>query len=133
MLTMLPGCLWSRQRCAAACIMYQVPLRLVLMTAFQPFTEKSIAGCGNCPPALLIRLSMRPCTAQIVSNSALTASGSRMSATCAVALIASDGDDMGAEPREQPGDRPPDAAGAARHHHDPIFERIGREHGRMDR
>src|ERR1044072_6899659 len=27
MLTMLPGCLRARQRCAAACIMYQVPLR----------------------------------------------------------------------------------------------------------
>ena len=44
MLTMLPGYLLPRQCCAAACIMCQVPFRLVLMTAFQPFTAKSIAG-----------------------------------------------------------------------------------------
>src|SRR5207244_2136290 len=80
MLAMLPGCLRSRQRCAAACIMYQVPFRLVSMTAFQPFTEKSIAACGNCPPALLTRPSMRPCAVQTASNKALTASGSRISA-----------------------------------------------------
>src|SRR6478609_7497673 len=61
--------------------MMQVPFRLVLMTAFQPFTEKSIAACGNCPPALLMRQSMRPCAAQIASNSALTEPGSLMSAT----------------------------------------------------
>ena len=33
--------------------MYQVPLRFVSMTAFQPFTLKSIAACGNWPPLLL--------------------------------------------------------------------------------
>ena len=149
MLTMLPGCLWSRQRCAAVCIMYQVPFRLVLMTAFQPFTEKSIAACGNCPPALLMRLSRRPCAAQIASNRALTASGSLMSAICAEALrprpanwatsasslppVAPDHGDMRAQPREQPGDRPPDAAGAARYDNDLILQRTGREHGRVNR
>ncbi len=46
---------------AAACIMNHVPFRLVFTTAFQPLTEKSIAGCGNCPPALLISMSTRPC------------------------------------------------------------------------
>src|SRR5271169_4900409 len=81
MLTMLPGRSASRQRRAAACIMCHVPFRLVLMTAFQPLTEKSIAGCGNCPPALLTRRSSRPRAAQTRSNIAPTCSGSRMSAT----------------------------------------------------
>jgi hypothetical protein len=40
---------------------------------------------------------------------------------------------MRAEPCKQPRDRTPAAAGAARHHHDQILERIGRKHGRMDR
>ena len=129
--------------------MYQVPFRLVLMTVFQPFTEKSIAACGNCPPALLTRLSSRPCAAHTVSNRALTASGSRMSAmmrgclqTAAgqlgherieLAAVAPDHGDMRAQPREQPGDRPPDAAGAARDDDDLILQRTGREHGRVDR
>jgi len=108
-----------------------VPLRFVLMTAFQPFTEKSMAGCGNCPPALLIRTSIRRCAAQTVSNNALIASGSRMSVASRrlsnsagqlsdqgvkFCLIApGDERNMRAEPRKQPGDRAADAAGAARH------------------
>ncbi len=50
----------SRQYCAARCIISQVPLRLLLMTALQPLGAKSIAACGNCPPALLTVQSMRP-------------------------------------------------------------------------
>ena len=60
MLTMLPGIFSACQRLAAACIMYQVPLRLVSMTASQPLTLKSIAACGYWPPALLTRASRRP-------------------------------------------------------------------------
>src|ERR1700736_2358138 len=114
MLTMLPGCLWSRQRFAEACIMYQVPFKLVSITAFQPLIEKSIEFCGNCPPALLMRPSTRPCASHTVSNRVLTASGSLMSAVCAdafrlraakwatngieLALVAADQCDMRAEP-----------------------------------
>ena len=47
--------------------------------------------------------------------------------------VAPDHDDMGAEPREQPGDRAADAAGAACDHHDLILQRIGRVHRRMRR
>jgi len=48
MLTMLPGVPASRQRRAAACIMYQVPLRLLSMTAFQPLGLMSSA-ITDCP------------------------------------------------------------------------------------
>ena len=47
--------------------------------------------------------------------------------------VASDHGDMRAQPREQPGDRPPDAAGAARDDDDLILQRTGREHGRVNR
>jgi hypothetical protein len=50
-----------------------------------------------------------------------------------LAFVAADHRDMRAEPCKQPRDRPPDAAGASRHHHDQILERIGRKHRRMDR
>ena len=60
MLTMLPA--WPRCATARAtlCIMLKVPLRLVSMTARQPFSLKSIAACGNWPPALLTSRSTRP-------------------------------------------------------------------------
>jgi hypothetical protein len=41
-----PGLAAAIHRLAAVCIMYQVPVRLVSMTAFQPLGEKSIAGWG---------------------------------------------------------------------------------------
>ncbi len=50
-----------------------------------------------------------------------------------LASVAPDHGDMRAQPREQPGDRPPDAAGAARYDDDLILERIGCEDGRMNR
>ena len=50
-----------------------------------------------------------------------------------LAAVAPDHGDMRAQPREQPGDRPPDAAGAAGHDDDLILQRIGREHGRVSR
>ena len=50
-----------------------------------------------------------------------------------LAAVAPDHGDMRAQPREQPGDRPPDAAGAARYDDDLILQRIGREHGRVSR
>ena len=50
-----------------------------------------------------------------------------------LASIAPDHGDMRAQPREQPGDRPPDAAGAARYDDDLILTCIGREHGRVGR
>ena len=72
-----------------------------------------------------------------------------MSATCADALrprpancgderielaaVAPDHGDMRAQPGKQPRDRPPDAAGAARHDDDLVLQRIGREHGRVGR
>ena len=60
MLTMLPGVPVSRQRFAAACIMYQVPFRLLSTTAFQPLGLMSSAAFGNWPPALLTCTSRRP-------------------------------------------------------------------------
>jgi hypothetical protein len=50
-----------------------------------------------------------------------------------LAAVAPDHGDMRAQPREQPGDRPSDAAGAARYDDDLVLACIGREHGRMDR
>ncbi len=47
--------------------------------------------------------------------------------------IAADNGDMRAEPCEQPADRPADAAGTSRHQDDFLLQRIGCEHGRMDR
>jgi hypothetical protein len=52
------------------------------MTAFQPFTEKSIAACGNYPPALFTSTSTRPKCAQAVSSIAAAALGSRMESGC---------------------------------------------------
>ena len=50
-----------------------------------------------------------------------------------LALVAPDQRDMRAEPRKQPGDGAPDAAGAARYHDDLVLQRIGCKHGRMNR
>ena len=50
-----------------------------------------------------------------------------------LASIAPDYRDMRAQPREQPGNRPPDAAGAARDDDDLIVQRAGREHSRVNR
>ena len=50
-----------------------------------------------------------------------------------LAAIAADQCDMRAQSREQPGDRPPDAAGAARDDDDLIRQRTSCEHGRMNR
>jgi hypothetical protein len=47
--------------------------------------------------------------------------------------IAPDHGDMRAQPREQPGDGPPDAAGAAGYDDDLVLQRTGREHGRVSR
>jgi hypothetical protein len=60
MLMMQPGWSWSRHCRAAACIMYQDPVRLVSMTAFQPLGVMSSAGAANWPPALLTRTSSFP-------------------------------------------------------------------------
>ena len=48
-----------------------------------------------------------------------------------LAAVAPDQCDMRAQPREQPGDRPSDAAGAARDDDDLILQRTRREHGRV--
>src|ERR1700704_1123214 len=50
-----------------------------------------------------------------------------------LALVAADNNALPAEPPKQPRDRAPDAAGAARHHHDALIERVGCEHRRMAR
>jgi hypothetical protein len=47
--------------------------------------------------------------------------------------VAPDHGDMRAQPREQPCDRPPDAAGTARYDDDLVLQRAGREHGRVGR
>src|ERR1700682_4040436 len=100
------------------------------MTAFQPFVEKSIAACGNCPPALLMRLSTRPCAVQTVSNrtpdclgfpdvgnvgGGLQVPAGQIGDECVeFGLVAPDNNDMRAPPREQPGERGPDAAVSSR-------------------
>src|SRR5258707_1384921 len=48
-------------------------------------------------------------------------------------LIATDNGDMRADACEQPGDRAPDAAGAAGHDDHPVLQRIAGENRRMDR
>ncbi|EWS62704.1 hypothetical protein Y695_04064 [Hydrogenophaga sp. T4] len=78
MLTMLPGRPCSTQRLAAPCIMYQLPLRLVSITAFQPLTLKSIAWAANWPPALLTSTSTPPKRSHTALSMASTCSGSRM-------------------------------------------------------
>ena len=60
MLTTEPVRPASRQRLPAAWVMYQVPFRLVSMTAFQPLWLKSMAACGNWPPALFTSMSKPP-------------------------------------------------------------------------
>ena len=80
MLTMLPGCLAARQCRAALCIMLNVPVRLVSMTARQPLSVKSIAACGNCPPALLTSRSSASAAGKISrQQSRSTAARSRIS------------------------------------------------------
>src|SRR5579872_6134182 len=76
--TIEPEILASRHLCAADCIMYQVPLRLVSITAAQPFGEKSMAAWGNWPPALLITISTRPKRSHAASYIDATAAGSRI-------------------------------------------------------
>src|ERR1700722_462530 len=82
-LTMLPALPAACQWRPMLCTMLKVPVRLVSMTARQPFSVKSTAACGNCPPALLTSRSTLPRRANRSANSASTAPRSRMSSACA--------------------------------------------------
>jgi hypothetical protein len=64
---------------ATAWVMPHVPIRLLRITAAKPFGESASAVVGNCPPALLMRTSMRPKRSSTESTYAVIASGSRMS------------------------------------------------------
>jgi hypothetical protein len=127
--------------------MYQVPFRLVLMTAFQPFTEKSIAACGNCPPALLTidpALCGPDRIEQVIDRIGLPDVGD-VGGCLEVALrqpgdervepaaVASDHGDMRTHPREQPGDGASDATGAAGDDNDLVLQHVVCEDRRMNR
>ena len=78
MLTILPQT-WVACQCRPMlCIMLNVPLRLVSITARQPFSLKSMAACGNWPPALFTSRSTPPRRTKSSAKKASTAARSRM-------------------------------------------------------
>jgi hypothetical protein len=56
-----------------------VPVRLVSITAFQPFSEKSLAGEKNWPPPLFTRKSNLPNFSRVALNRFLTCEKSHIS------------------------------------------------------
>ncbi|MND67817.1 hypothetical protein D3C80_592430 [compost metagenome] len=85
MLTMLPPVLlrpWLNTSRATR----KPPTRLVRTTASKPFWLIEASGAGYWPPALLTRWWMTPRSASTAATMALTASSSRMSQACQLAL-----------------------------------------------
>jgi hypothetical protein len=74
MLPPSPSSIWFPN----TCVMFQVPVRLVSITAFQPFGLKWRAGCGYWPPALLTSTSIFPTRSCAAAARASTDSRSRM-------------------------------------------------------
>ena len=83
-LTIAPPRPAAIQRRAAACIISQVPVRLLSTTARQPFGLMSIAALANWPPALLTTTSSAPNRSSAASNSASTLGASRISTALAI-------------------------------------------------